>query len=149
MYEEYNVVTDDGYVLGLYRIPGVKGQSQDEQGVRGRPPVLLMHGLWFDMMAWVVNGNQSAPAYVLARAGYDVWLGNHRGVRNSERHVFLDPETKEYWNFSWEEYGTRDLPAFINFIKTTTGFSKVNYIGHSAGTSGLLAGASLKPEFFN
>ena len=61
--------------------------------------------------------------------GYDVWLGNFRGVRNSEKHMFLNPEKAEYWNFSWEEYGTHDLPAFINFIKKKTGYQKVNYIG--------------------
>ena len=41
--------------------------------------------------------------------------------------------------------GTHDTPAVIKFIKERTGFDKINYIGHSEGTSQIMAGAGLKP----
>lgn len=126
-YEEHSVVTEDGYVLGLYRIPGVK----DEKSSKKRPPVLLMHGIWADMMCWVYNDENLAPAYNLVRAGYDVWLGNVRGTRWSEKHLALDSRYKAFWNFSWEEYGTYDVPAFIQKIQKQTGYKKVAYIGVS------------------
>jgi len=62
-----------------------------------KPPVLLQHGLESDMMQWVMNKPEVAPAFVLAREGYDVWLGNNRGTRFSSKHTTLDPKKKPYW----------------------------------------------------
>ena len=142
------MTTEDGYILGLYRIPGSIGEETSSEK-KAKPPVLLIHGMWLDMMSWVWNEEELAPAYILSRAGYDVWLGNNRGVRHSERHVSLDPKSKEYYDFSWEEMGTHDLPAFIDEIKAQTGYAKVNYIGYSQGNTQMMAGASLKPDYFN
>jgi hypothetical protein len=49
------------------------------------------------MMQWVYNKAEVAPAFVLARAGYDVWLGNNRGNRFSQTHETLSSKKKEYW----------------------------------------------------
>jgi len=135
------VITDDGYILGIWRIPGPLTGGDDTP----KPPVLLQHGLEADMMQWVYNRPSVAPALVLARAGYDVWLGNNRGTRWSDTHTTLDPKSKAYWMFDWEDMGTHDTPAVIEMIKAKTGFAKVNYIGHSEGTSQIMAGAGLKP----
>lgn len=45
--------------------------------------------------------------------------------------------------------GTYDQVAIINHVLNVTGQSQVSYMGHSEGTSQILAGASLMPEFFN
>ena len=116
--EEYTVVTDDGYVLGLHRIPGILGDKQTK-----KPAVLLQHGMDSDAFQWVINSPEKAPAFDLVRAGYDVWLGNNRGCQFSVSHLTLDPSTKEFWNFDFEDMGTKDLPAIIDFIVEKTGQS--------------------------
>jgi pimeloyl-ACP methyl ester carboxylesterase len=124
-------VTDDGYILNIWRIPG----TLKNPSAAGKPPVLLQHGLNSDMMFWFVNTPELAPPFVLARAGYDVWLGNNRGNRYSSNHVKYSQDDKEYWNFSWEEMGTHDTPKVVETIKATTGVDKITYIGHSEGTT--------------
>jgi hypothetical protein len=53
--EKYQVVTSDGYILSLYRIPGTLSETSQQsplkEGVQnGKPPVFLQHGLESDMM---------------------------------------------------------------------------------------------------
>ena len=48
-----------------------------------------------------MNTADTAPAFVAARAGYDVWLGNSRGNKYSRSHVKLDPYYSEFWMFDW------------------------------------------------
>jgi len=83
-----------------------------------RLPVLMQHGIEADMMQWVYNEPSTAPAFVLARAGYDVWLGNARGNRFSQAHESLDSKKKAFWHFTWEEQGVYDTPAMIDYIKS-------------------------------
>jgi pimeloyl-ACP methyl ester carboxylesterase len=79
----------------------------------------------------MTNGEKS-PAYVMAKAGFDVWLGNSRGNKYSRRHKTLDPDTdKDFWQFSWEQMGLYDLPAAIDFVRNMTKVDKVAYFGHS------------------
>lgn len=89
-------------------------------------------------------------AYLLADAGYDVWLGNARGSEPSRGHIRL-PSTgwrqKQYWQFSWHEIGIYDLPAMIDFILSKTHRKQLNYIGYSQGTTAFFVMMSERPEF--
>ena len=115
--ESYTVVSEDGYVSQLYRIPG----KASEGLTQAKPAVLLITGIECDMNFWTANDASVAPPFVLASQGYDVWLGNNRGTRYAQYHTSLSPKDAEYWNFSQEELGLKDLPTFIDHILDTTG----------------------------
>ena len=137
------MVTDDGYILNLSRIPGKKGES-----VSGKPAVLFVHAQDCDMMEYLVNTPDTAPALVLANLGYDVWLGNNRGNRYSLEHTKLNVKKKAYWDFYQEDMARQDAPAFINKVLAETGRQNLTYIGHSEGTTQFFMGASLLPDFY-
>jgi len=84
--EEHKVITNDGYILGAFRMPYGRNSS-----TRGRP-VLLIHGLLDAAVTWVMNFPDQSLAYMLANAGYDVWLGNLRGNYYSRAHVKYNPD---------------------------------------------------------
>jgi lysosomal acid lipase/cholesteryl ester hydrolase len=100
--EKYQVVTKDGYILDLTRVPG----KFNETGKEKKEPLLLVHGLQGDMMEWVYNEANKAPMFILANAGYDVWMGNNRGNRFSDTHASLSNKERKYWQFTFEEMGT-------------------------------------------
>ncbi|BBN12384.1 lysosomal acid lipase/cholesteryl ester hydrolase [Marchantia polymorpha subsp. ruderalis] len=130
--QNFTVTTDDGYLLGLYRIPyGYNEEVKDRSW--SRPPVYLQHGLVQGGDTWVLNNPDESLGYILADAGFDVWLGNIRGTRWSYGHVSMSREDKDYWDWSWDELAAYDLPAMLEFVYKITG-RKVLYVGHSQGT---------------
>ncbi len=83
----------------------------------------------------------------MADAGYDVWMGNFRGNYYSRAHCDLNPDRNEFWYFSWDQMAKYDLPAMIDKVIYTTGHSKIHYVGHSMGTTSLMALANERPEY--
>lgn len=81
-----------------------------------------------------IDASQMFSAYLLADAGYDVWMGNARGTEMSRDHVKLNPDSSKYWDFSWQDIGEKDLPAFIDYVLDYTNAPKLNYVGFSQGT---------------
>lgn len=109
----------------------------------------MQHGITDSADCWIMNYEKTAPAFQLARAGYDVWLGNQRGTMHSMGHKTLDPKKdKAYWEFSFTEMGDYDAPAQIDFARMTTGQDKVTYIGHSQGTSQMFYAIQNKQDFW-
>ncbi|XP_008802257.2 triacylglycerol lipase 2 [Phoenix dactylifera] len=135
--EEYEVTTEDGYILSMQRIP----VGRIGGGGARRQPVLLQHGVLMDGVTWVLNSPEESLAYILADNGFDVWIANTRGTKWSRRHVSLTPSNPAYWHWSWDELVTYDLPATFNFVYQQTG-QKLHYVGHSLGTLIALASVS-------
>ena len=110
--ETYTVATADGYNVSLYRIPGAKNETNDAK----KPAVLVVHAQDCDMMEWLWNDPDKANALTLARAGYDVWLGNNRGNKYSATHQTLSKKDAAYWDFYQQDMAEKDLPAFIDTV---------------------------------
>ncbi|KAK7339355.1 hypothetical protein VNO77_20016 [Canavalia gladiata] len=109
--EEHEVITEDGYILSLQRIPtGRSGKKTNKQ------PVLLQHGLTAEAVSWLFNSPNESLGFISADNGYDVWLTNSRGTKYSRGHKSLSPNDKDYWNRSWDELSTYDLPTFVQYV---------------------------------
>ena len=131
-WEEHKVITSDGYILGVYRIP--RGRNAPPSSKPGRP-VLLQHGLLDSGATWVLNFPDQSLAYILADAGYDVWIGNMRGNVYSRAHTKYNPKKDEaFWDFSFDEMANIDLPSMVYYILNATQQEKIAYVGHSQGT---------------
>ncbi|XP_070610063.1 lipase member M-like [Erythrolamprus reginae] len=130
--EEYEILTSDGYYLKANRIPnGI--HSPEETGPK--PVVLLVCGILTEGRSWILNLPSNSLGFVLADAGYDVWLINNRGTSWSRRHQNLTIDQEQFWNFSFHEMAIYDIPAAINFILNKTKQNSLYYIGHSQGAS--------------
>ncbi|XP_070800934.1 lipase member M-like [Pituophis catenifer annectens] len=133
--EEYEILTEDGYYLNVNRIPG-----------GNKSAILLMHGLTMEGSVWISNLPHQSLGFILADAGYDVWIGNSRGNFWSRRHKHLSVNETEFWNFSFHEMGIYDLTAMTEFILQKTGQQKIFYAGHSLGSAIAYVAFSVRPH---
>ncbi|XP_063163900.1 lipase member M-like [Candoia aspera] len=139
--EEYDIVTSDGYILTLNRIPYDRKQHWN---LSGKPAVLLQHGFVLEGRIWVANMPNQSLGFMLADAGYDVWIGNNRGNSWSRKHQHLSTKQDQYHAYSFDEMARYDLPAMISFIVEKTRNSKIHLVGYSQGaTQGLIALSSM------
>ncbi|KAL6143957.1 hypothetical protein ACLB2K_054652 [Fragaria x ananassa] len=127
--EEHTVTTQDGYILGIQRIPA--GKSRETSG--NKVPVLLQHGLLMDGITWLLLPPDQSLAFILADNGYEVWIANTRGTKYSLGHTSLTPDDPAYWEWSWDELVAYDLPAAYQYVYDQAG-QKLHYVGHSLGT---------------
>lgn len=151
--KHYPVTTEDGYILGVYRI--INGKI----GVVHRRPVVLQHGFMVSAMEFIMNPgghiDEKLPpgqfgnnlGFELAKRGYDVWLFNSRGNKYSKRHAWLNPSLRKYWDFSKDHMIKYDLPASIALVQNVTQQRKISYIGHSQGSHLMFGLLASQPEF--
>ncbi|GMS82114.1 hypothetical protein PENTCL1PPCAC_4289, partial [Pristionchus entomophagus] len=142
-FEEFTVNTEDGYVLTLFRIRHGRSSTSSRIG----PPFVLAHGLGASAEHWLMNPPKSNPAFILADAGFDVWLINFRGAKNSKKHIKFKPDSSAFWNFCWDQMAEFDLPAAIDAVRRVTGAARVYYAGHSQGTTVMFGKLARDPDF--
>ena len=127
--EEHQVITEDGYILTLWHLAPNSPLNKNKV-------VYFQHG--FTCTAWVFfQMEKNSLPFLLVEQGYDVWLGNSRGTIFSLDHISKNYKkvNGDYWDFSMDENVIYDLPASIEYVKQVTGATKINYIGHSQGTT--------------
>lgn len=104
--EQYQVVTEDGFVIQMERIP--------RHGARD--VVFYLHGVLDTSMSWVSGGVTGSQAFAAWEAGFDVWLGN---TRNNAPRIHLDPDKMRgpaYWRYNMNHIGLLDTGAQLDFI---------------------------------
>ncbi|KAK8139629.1 hypothetical protein PG984_000752 [Apiospora sp. TS-2023a] len=153
--EEFQVQTEDGFIIDLWHIYDPKehtkldekertfrgpnlftGESKKKPEIPGQKnkyPVLLLHGLMQSSGAYCVNDEDSL-AFYLCKSGYDVWLGNNRcGFK--PKHVLLGYADPRMWCWNIRQMGVFDLAALTSRVLYETGFEKLGLICHSQGTT--------------
>ena len=119
-WEPYTSTTEDGYQLTMFRLMGPIGHYPVHR--TAAQSVLIMPGLGMSADSWFPSPEHGEPMPIqLYESGYDVWIGNNRGTVHSQEHVMLDMEkdAEKYWNWSFAELGTKDVPAMLETIKYT------------------------------
>ncbi|XP_063383522.1 lipase member K-like [Cydia fagiglandana] len=141
--EEHTVVTEDGYVLNMFRITrGAKCVGEIKQ-----TPVFFMPPLLSAADTALEPGPNAAMPYLISDACYDIWVGNPRGTYYGRRHMRLDPDkNKEFWQFSMNEIGTYDVPAMVDYVLDNTKKEKLMYIGFSQGGGSFFVMCSERPD---
>lgn len=141
------VETQDGYYLRVNRIIDPQTTHKKHSDGRGGFPVLIMHGLFQSSGSFVTSEERSLPFWLARHGGYQVFLGNNRGVfdmghRNYKR---SDPR---FWDYNIRELAIYDLPATIDWICKETGYDRIAFIGHSQGNGTMFISLSkgMAPE---
>ncbi|KAF2905645.1 hypothetical protein ILUMI_00535 [Ignelater luminosus] len=163
--EGYTVVTEDGYLLQLFRIGSgihnsewdsdqndsqkdIKNHNSQSDSSLKRPAVLLIPGIESSALDFVIGGPDQSLAFILADNGFDVFLGNVRGSRFGRTHKTLDPDhDPAFWRFCWEDIAVKDLPAIIDTIYSTARPEHLMYVGHMQGSTLFYIMASEKAEY--
>lgn len=135
--ETHYITSEDGFIIAYHRIPNPN-----------KPAVILNHGIVLAGSAFVVFPNRSL-GFILADAGYDVWIGNARGTSYSRNHTSLNSTSnpKEFFDYTFHEIGKYDIPAAIDYILNINKQNSLHYIGYSQGTTTFCVTASLRPEY--
>ena len=139
--EEHDVITKDGFIITIQRIisPNFKNKPS-------KPAVFMQHGLLDASSTWVINFPSQSLGFILVDKGFDVWLGNSRGNTYGLRHTKYNKNEELFWNFSFDEIASYDIPAMVDYVLDKTNQSKLFYIGHSQGNLVTFARLSTSPE---
>jgi len=143
----------------MFRLAGPRGHVPIHR--TASQSVLIMPGLGMSADSWFPDPSLGEPMPLqLYESGYDVWLGNNRGTHHCMQHVehshVHDPE--QFWNWSFAEMGTQDVPAMLKLMKYVIQqgvdnphilhTDKIVYIGYDQGATQLLYGLSSMEQSF-
>ena len=114
-------VTEDGWQIAIHQYEP-KHQTVQE-------PVLLVHGLGANRFNLDAPGRYSLAKY-LARSGANCFVVELRGAGESTR---PKANTSFGWDWTFDDYANKDLPAVVATIQHRTGCTRVHWVGHSMG----------------
>ncbi|XP_063924459.1 gastric triacylglycerol lipase-like [Zophobas morio] len=126
----YKVVSEDGYTSLIFRVL----PREDDGGGKGQP-IILEHGIEINSAAWTWMGNRSLGSpFVLAKAGYDVWLVNQRDSGYTTHNKYKTSDSR-FWANSLDDYASKGEPAILKTVAAETNKSgSIIFIGHSRAT---------------
>lgn len=126
--------------------PSVANTANEQ--VSAGPPVLMLHGAMLSSETWVCQRvSRKNLALQLVDQGYDVWLGNRRGNKYSQKHVTLKPYEERFWDFSMDETILHDVPAQVEHVLGLSAHKTVSIVGFSQGTAEAFAALSISRKF--
>ena len=62
--------------------------------------IYLQHPALASVAVYIEKGRNESLAFMIADAGYDLWMGHFRGYEHSRKHKYLTISDREYWNYS-------------------------------------------------
>ncbi|WVR04487.1 hypothetical protein IAU60_001491 [Kwoniella sp. DSM 27419] len=128
--EHQTVETDDGYYLKVHKVIDPKATPHSDG--RGGFPVLILHGLFQSSGSFVTSEDRSLAFWLAKNGGYQVYLGNVRGVFDMGHRNFSRNDPR-FWDWTIRELALYDLPALVDHVCRETGYDKIAFIGHSQG----------------
>ncbi|MCO5603153.1 hypothetical protein L7F22_057300 [Adiantum nelumboides] len=134
--QEFVAQTGDGFLLGVQRM----WRPDIIQGKTAQP-VLLFHGILTGGDVWVINPPGEGLGFMMADAGYDVWITNYRSTAFSYGHLSYKHADKGFWDWSMDDLASEDLPSALQLIHSKTG-KKIYLVAYSEGAQSTLAAFS-------
>lgn len=139
--EEHDVITKDNYILTIFKILTPEEDEKrilkriikkKQKNILNKKPAFegitntrdyicfFQHGLLDSSDGWICNFPNKNLPYIMAKNGFEVWVGNSRGNKYSKSHQIFNPLTDEnkqkFFDFSFDELGKYDIPACLNYI---------------------------------
>jgi pimeloyl-ACP methyl ester carboxylesterase len=114
------------------------------------PPVLLLTSQNLNSDDWFkyIPKSNNLP-YWLVEHGFDVWVGNNRGVYDYSANVSYRASQEDiYWNFDFTDMAKNDLPTQIDYILEQTREAKLTFIGFGRGNTQMFYGMAKDPGYF-
>lgn len=135
--DEHRVTTKDGYILQMFRVRLSESEKAKLQQTEKNTdvPVLLVHGMCDSSDGWFLARENNSIGFYFVNKGYDVWFGNNRGNKYSQRSTNHYMFQKNFYAYSYDEMGLYDTPAFYEKVITETKKDKLLYMGHSEGNT--------------
>ncbi|HEY7954556.1 MAG TPA: alpha/beta fold hydrolase [Polyangia bacterium] len=127
--EIHFATTSDGWRVAVIRYRPAAESDADAPAFSTREPVLLVHGIASNRYNLDLTDELSMARWLAAR-GFDVWMVELRGRGLSTRPRLFSGIRYE-WSF--DEYAERDLPAAAQAILRATGAHRLHLVGFSTG----------------
>eukprot|EP00250_Pteridium_aquilinum_P023104 c26201_g1_i1 orf=122-1324(+) len=134
--QEFVAQTSDGFLLGVQRM-----WRPDLSGAQMGQPALLFHGILTGGDVWVLNPPGEGLGFMLADAGYDVWITNYRSTAFSYGHVSYKRSDKGFWDWSLDDLASEDLTSSLQLVYSKTN-RKIHLVSYSEGAQATLAAFS-------